>query len=228
MELEILIEEGKEEIFEIKEPTNDNSKIRLRDITWQDIKDYFAFVKKHGLFYSWEAPGKNKEMSTFYKFQTMVPSSEYHKDNLDPDKIDGNGKLKSDKGNGHDILKFAKFMSDYHIDELPQLYNVLKGDMKITGVRPMPLEQIKALFGEDAEKFMRLHFKYKPGLFGVNHAKGEDLKKKLFDYYNQKKAHYIKTDLKYFFDIWVNDILKFKKAIYLFPLQTSTSNNSNK
>jgi lipopolysaccharide/colanic/teichoic acid biosynthesis glycosyltransferase len=210
MALETLAQERIGKIIEKKEPIN--GKITLRDITWKDMKEYFAFAKKHGLFYSWKAPGKNNEMNTFYKFQTMVPSSEYHEDNLSPDNFDANGKLKSNKGNGHDILKFAKWMRQTHIDELPQLYNVfVKRNMRLVGIRPMPLKQIKSFFLEDAEKFMESHFKYKPGLNGINHSKGNELKEKLFKYLKQKEIYSIKTDLKYFLNIWCN-FFNFKKS----------------
>ena len=61
----------------------------------------------------------------------------------------------------------GKFLRKYSLDELPQLWNVLKGDMSIVGPRPLPVDQIE---NDDLKQLKRLEIK--PGLTGLSQVKG--------------------------------------------------------
>lgn len=78
--------------------------------------------------------GKNGKEFKFYKFRSMVPNAEAMLDSLlCQNEMDGPAfKMKDDPR----ITKFGRFIRKTCIDELPQLLNVLKGDMSIVGPRP--------------------------------------------------------------------------------------------
>jgi len=69
-----------------------------------------------------ERPGKNEKIFTLYKFRTMT------------DEKDENGNLLSDEIR---LTKFGKMLRSTSLDELPELFNILKGDMSIVGPRPL-------------------------------------------------------------------------------------------
>lgn len=78
--------------------------------------------------------GKNGRVFRFYKFRSMIPDAEAHLDELlDQNEMEGHAfKMKNDPR----ITKVGRFLRKTSIDELPQLINVLKGDMSIVGPRP--------------------------------------------------------------------------------------------
>lgn len=82
--------------------------------------------------------GKNGKIFKFYKFRSMVPDAEKMLDSLmDKNEIVGPAfKIKNDPR----ITRFGRFIRRSSIDELPQLWNVLKGDMSLVGPRP-PIER---------------------------------------------------------------------------------------
>ncbi|MGV0923103.1 sugar transferase [Empedobacter tilapiae] len=63
--------------------------------------------------------------------------------------------------NQHQITKIGKFLRDYKLDELPQLFNILKGEMSFVGPRPDVTGYADKLLGED-----RIMLKVKPGITG--------------------------------------------------------------
>lgn len=76
-------------------------------------------------FYSQERIGYRGMSFNIYKFRTMQPCNE----------CDGIPLLTAGDG-GTDITPFCRFLREHHLDELPQLWNVLKGDMSFVGPRP--------------------------------------------------------------------------------------------
>ena len=98
--------------------------------------------------------GKDGIPFTFYKFRTM-------KADVDP--------LGASPKSGDDprLTRIGKFLREYSLDELPQLFNVLKGDMSIVGPRPLYVSQM-AEWNEREKKRLLV----KPGLTGLAQISG--------------------------------------------------------
>lgn len=98
--------------------------------------------------------GKNGRPFVFYKFRTMT---------LDVDPFGPSPKSGEDRR----LTKVGKFLREFSLDELPQLFNVLKGDMSIIGPRPLYLSQIPE-WSERQKKRLLI----KPGLTGLAQIQG--------------------------------------------------------
>ncbi len=98
--------------------------------------------------------GKNGRPFTFYKFRTM---------RTDVDPFGPSPK----SGDDPRLTKIGKFLREYSLDELPQLFNVLKGDMSIVGPRPLYMSQM-AEWNERQKKRLLV----KPGLTGLAQISG--------------------------------------------------------
>ena len=87
------------------------------------------------VFFSQPRMGKNMKTFTFYKFRSMyVDADKKLKDLLKENEQSGHAfKIENDPR----ITKVGKFIRKYSIDELPQLLNIIKGDMSIVGPRPI-------------------------------------------------------------------------------------------
>lgn len=149
--------------------------------------------------------GKNGESFYVFKFRTMHPFAEY----LQPyiykhyDLKEG-GKFKND----FRITTAGKIMRKFWIDELPMLINLLKGDMKIVGVRPLSNHYYN-LYNEDLKN---KRTKVKPGLIPPYYA---DLPKTLDEiqaselkYLEAYSKHPFITDWKYFWKAFYNIVFK--------------------
>jgi lipopolysaccharide/colanic/teichoic acid biosynthesis glycosyltransferase len=81
--------------------------------------------------------GLNKRVFRLYKFRTMVENAEQKQDLLESlNEMSGPAfKIKNDPR----IHKIGRFLRKTSLDELPQLFNVLKGDMSLVGPRPLPV-----------------------------------------------------------------------------------------
>lgn len=105
-----------------------------------------------------ERVGLNKRRFHIYKFRSMVTNSEKLQAQLESAN-EAQGpvfKIKRDPR----ITKIGRFMRKTSIDELPQLFNVLKGDMSLVGPRPLPIRDYNG-FSED---WQRRRFSIRPGI----------------------------------------------------------------
>ncbi|CAC9976371.1 MULTISPECIES: exopolysaccharide biosynthesis polyprenyl glycosylphosphotransferase [Flavobacterium] len=133
---------------------------------------------KGRLFYTQDRVGKNGNVFKIYKFRTMIEASET------------NGAVFA-VFNDKRITPFGKFMRKSRIDELPQFYNVLKGDMAVIGPRPE-----RPFFVEEIARVMPFYetrHVIKPGLTGwaqVNYSYGESIDESLIKL--QYDLYYIK------------------------------------
>ena len=108
-------------------------------------------------FFSQERVGKNGKVFRMYKFRSMVANAEYLKEQLmTENEMSGPMfKIKADPR----ITSVGKFIRKTSIDELPQLFNVLKGEMSIVGPRPSLPNEV-----EKFQEWMLKRLDVKPGL----------------------------------------------------------------
>ena len=100
--------------------------------------------------------GKNKRKIGVYKIRTMHPYSEYLQDFM----IKNSGYSEKGKlNNDFRVTIWGKWMRKYYLDELPQIINVLKGEMKLLGLRPLS----EAYFNGLSIDYQNERLKYKPG-----------------------------------------------------------------
>ena len=104
-----------------------------------------------------ERVGRDGKPFRFYKFRSMVPDAEAKlKDLLDKNEMDGPAfKMKRDPR----ITRVGKFIRKSSLDELPQIYNVLRGDMSIVGPRPALPREV-----EKYDAYQRQRLLVQPGL----------------------------------------------------------------
>lgn len=100
-------------------------------------------------------PGLNEKIFTLYKFRTMN------------DKKDENGNLLPDSER---LTKFGKMLRSTSLDELPELINILKGDMSIIGPRPLLTRYMEYYTDEE-----RKRHSVRPGLTGLAQSSGRNL-----------------------------------------------------
>lgn len=119
------------------------------------------------IFYSQTRIGKNGRRFKFYKFRTMVVNADALKESLmAQNEMQGNMfKMKKDPR----IIPIGRVMRKFSIDELPQFWNVLKGDMSLVGTRP-PTE---AEF-DNYELHHKARLGIKPGLTGMWQVSGRN------------------------------------------------------
>ncbi len=153
------------------------------------------FVENH-----WRVGKKNKKF-LMYKFRTMIPNAhellekdEKFKD-LKKKKIENNEKLKIE--DDIRITKLGKILRKFDLDELPQFFNVIKGEMSIVGPRAYFEEEI-VRYCKKSSEFKKYIFKVlelKPGITGLWQISGRNLlsfeKRVKYDYEYLKKRNLI-------------------------------------
>jgi len=113
-----------------------------------------GFSNKGNIFFKQKRPGKHEKIFIVLKFKTMN------------DKKDNKGNLLPDKERLH---KLGLLLRKTSLDELPQLFNVLKGDMSFVGPRPLLVEYLP-LYTEK----QRLRHSIKPGITGWAQINGRN------------------------------------------------------
>jgi len=129
---------------------------KLKTISSEESPSYGPVVKLKRI-------GYQGEIIPIYKFRTMHPYSEFIQGDIyEKYHLDKSGKLRND----FRITSWGKILRKYFIDELPQLYNWLRGDLKLIGVRALS-EHYYSLYPEDLQK---LRISFKPGLIPPYYA----------------------------------------------------------
>lgn len=112
---------------------------------------------KGPIFFSQPRSGKNNKTFSCYKFRSMKYNA-------------GNEDFKQATQGDARVTKIGKFIRKTSIDEMPQFFNVLLGDMSVVGPRPHPL-QLDDEYKDNINKYMSRHFA-KPGITGLSQIMG--------------------------------------------------------
>lgn len=131
--------------------------------------------KGAGAFFKQSRPGKNGKIFQVVKFKTMT------------DERDANGKLLPD---AQRLTKVGRFVRSTSIDELPQLWNVLKGDMSLIGPRPLLVQYLPLYSPQQARRH-----EVRPGITGWAQCHGRNA---------------ISWQKKFELDVWYVDHLSFR------------------
>lgn len=114
-----------------------------------------GIIEMHGNpFFTQERPGKNEKIFKLIKFRTMT------------NKKDKNGKLLPDEKR---LTSYGKFLRKTSLDELPELLNILKGDMSIIGPRPLLVVYLDRYNG-----YQKHRHDVRPGLTGYAQIHGRN------------------------------------------------------
>ena len=154
--------------------------------------------------------GKNGKLFKVYKLRTMHPYSEYlHEYMIKTHGFNEKGKIKND----FRAAKWAKVFRKYWLDELPQLLNVLKFQMKLVGIRPVSESYFNSLPKEIQEK----RINHKPGCIPpyVAHDFGtskESVLEAELVYMDKKLKNPYTTDIRYFFVSIFKIVFKGKRS----------------
>ena len=181
------------------------------------INNYFLFyVQKvknpiydnnptYGPFVALRRIGKEKRILQIYKMRTMYPYSEYIQKYV----YDLQGTNDGDKAeNDFRITGWGRFFRKVWLDELPMFINLIRGDVKIVGVRPLS----KTKFDTYPVELQDKRTKTKPGLIPPFYADMPKTKDELFKSENRYLDAYFqspfKTDFNYFFKAFYNIVIK--------------------
>jgi undecaprenyl phosphate N,N'-diacetylbacillosamine 1-phosphate transferase len=126
--------------------------------------------KGAGAFFTQDRPGKDGKIFRVIKFKTMT------------DERDAEGKLLPD---AQRLTKVGRFVRSTSIDELPQLFNIRKGDMSLIGPRPL-LPEYLWVFGD----FQKRRMEVRPGITGWAQVHGRN---------------HLKLSKKFEYDVWYVD-----------------------
>lgn len=130
--------------------------------------------KGAGAFFFQERPGKDAKIFKIIKFKTMT------------DERDADGRLLPDERR---LTRVGRFVRSTSIDELPQLFNVLKGDMALIGPRPLLVEYLPLYTAEQARRH-----EVRPGITGWAQCHGRNM---------------LSWDEKFKLDVWYVDHCSF-------------------
>lgn len=164
---------------------------------------------KGPVFFSHKRIGKNGKIIKLYKFRSMVINAEELIKSFTPEQMreyKENYKLTNDPR----ITKVGKFLRKTSLDELPQLINIINGDLSIIGPRPLVADELEK-YGVNKDKFLSVT----PGLTGYWAANGRS--NTTYEQRMEMELYYIdnlslKMDIKVFFKT-ILSVLKKEGAI---------------
>ncbi len=160
-----------------------------------------------GPIFSMKRVVREGRMAHVYKFRTMHPYAQYLQEYIcEKNQLQKNGKFNND----FRITTWGRLLRRLWIDEIPMVYNVLRGDIKLVGVRPLSAHYLGLYPAELIERRLR----HKPGLIPPFYAdmpqNFEEILESEERYLQAYEKHPFRTDVRYFFAA-MNNIL-FKRA----------------
>jgi len=189
--------------FEIIEEEYKNNKIYF---TVKKVKEpFYDLNPSYGFLIKLNRIGKHGKPIRVYKLRTMRPYSEYLQEYVfKKNDLQEGGKIKDD----FRISPHGKIFRKFWIDELPMLINILKGDIKIVGVRPIS----QHFFSLYSKELQEIRPQFKPGYippFYVDLPKTMDeIMASELKYLKAYAKAPLKTDIKYFFLSFKNVLFK--------------------
>jgi lipopolysaccharide/colanic/teichoic acid biosynthesis glycosyltransferase len=188
---------------------------------YRKINDYHIFCsqKSHkaqtekvseGPIFHQNRVGKNGKIIRVYKLRTMHPYSAYiHKYMLTKHGFSPKGKINND----FRMTRWAKLFRKYWFDEIPQIMNLLKGDMKLVGFRPVSESYFEIL----PEELKKMRSQFKPGCIppyvSLNmKSTYEEVLEAEIKYMKEKKSKPFTTDFVYFFKALFNIVFRKKRS----------------
>ena len=145
--------------FGIVEATDEVVKVRkVREMVASDCPE-----RRYGWIVKLRRVGKDGCRFNIYKLRTMYPYAEYLQEWMyEQYNLDEKGKIAND----FRITRVGRWLRRLWIDELPNVWNLVRGEMKVVGVRPLS-EHYYSLYREEVQ---RARVKYKPGLLPPYYA----------------------------------------------------------
>lgn len=210
---------GKNRVISLPETLGRLISCGFEIVNYREINNLIYFIVKkikepvkgnkpsYGFIIKMPRIGRMGKIINVYKLRTMHPYSEYLQEFVyKVNSLKEGGKFKDD----FRITGWGKILRKFWIDELPMIYNWLKGELKLVGIRPIS----RQYFNIYKEEIRNRRIKYKPGLIPPFYA---DMPKTLDEimqseekYLNAYDEHPLLTDTKYFFKVFYN--ILFKKA----------------
>jgi hypothetical protein len=185
----------------------------FEELDENEINGYYYFVMKkkespaydmnptYGPFIKLNRIGKNGKLIKVYKFRTMHPYAEYLQDYV----FRKNHRAEGGKfNNDFRVTSLGKLMRKLWLDEFPMVFNLMKGDMKIVGVRPLS-EHYFSLYSDDLKEKRTAT---KPGLIPPFYADLpgtlEEIQESELNYLSKYEKHPFRTDWVYFWKAFGN------------------------
>ena len=169
---------------------------------------------KGSIIYIQKRIGKHNTSFSCYKFRTMKPKAKYILKELLVQNKDIKNEFENTRKLVNDprITEIGKFLRFTSLDELPQIFNVLKGDMSFIGPRPIVKSEIKK-YGKDFKKA----FSIKPGISGLWQVSGRNnlsySKRVDLDIFYAKHINFF-LDLKIFIKTLIVILIPFNKGAF--------------
>jgi exopolysaccharide biosynthesis polyprenyl glycosylphosphotransferase len=159
----------------------------LGGVFWATLALLVKLTSPGPIFFRQQRSGLNGRPFVMYKFRTMVTNAEQLKQELAAMNEMSGPVFKVSKDPR--ITRFGRFLRKFSLDEIPQLYNVLRGEMSLVGPRPLPVDEVKR-FNDLAH---RRRLSVKPGLTCLWQVSGRNNVKDFKDW--------VRLDLEYI-DHW--------------------------
>ena len=163
----------------------------------------------YGVLFKMNRTGLNGKIIQVYKVRSMHAYSEYLQDHIyETNNLADGGKIKDD----YRVNYIGKISRKLWLDELPMIYNLIKGDIKLFGVRPLS-KQYLGLYNLNIIKRRR---KFKPGLIPPFYADMPNTIEEIMDsemrYFDAYEKNPFTTDIKYFFKAFKNIVIKKRRS----------------